>query len=271
MEISPDSRRSQDRRCGWRRATLLVCASGWLVAASAVEAQELEQALEIRTEAHEEGAASQNRIDLIADETEDLLRQYREELQQIEALRIYNQQIEKLLESQAQEQESTQAQIERVTILGREVTPLMLRMIDSVDQFVSLDVPFLLDERRARVQGLRELMGRSDVTDAERFRRILEAYQIENEFGRTIEAYRGRLLDEQGAGRAVDFLRIGRVALLYQTLDGREVGAWNQSDRAWQTLDGSYRQAIRQGLRIAQKQVAPDLLRLPIPAAEDAR
>lgn len=271
MEISPDSRRTRRRRRGSRRATLLACAGAWLAAASPVGAQELEEALKIRTEAQEEGAASQNRIDLVADETEELLRQYREELQQIEALRVYNQQLEKLLESQAQEQESIQAQIESVTILGREVTPLMLRMIDSLDQFVSLDVPFLLDERRVRVQGLRELMDRSDVTDAERFRRILEAYQIENDFGRTIEAYRGRLVDDQGAGRAVDFLRIGRVALLYQTLDGREVGAWNQSDRAWQTLDGSYRPAVRQGLRIAQKQAAPDLLRLPLPAAEDAR
>ena len=79
------------------------------------------------------------------------------------------------------------------------------------------------------------------------------------------------LLVDQGAGRAVDFLRIGRVALLYQTLDGSEVGAWNQSDRAWQTLDSGDKPAIRQGLRIAQKQVAPDLLRLPIPAAQDAR
>jgi hypothetical protein len=271
LEICPDNRRPQLRRFGWRRATLLACAGGWLATASPVEAQELEKVLEIRTEAHEEGAASQSRIDLIADETEDLLRQYREELQQIEALRVYNQQLEKLLESQALEQESTQAQIESVTILGREVTPLMLRMIDSLDQFVSLDVPFLLDERRARVEGLQELMSRSDVTDAERFRRILEAYQIENDFGRTIESYRGMLPDDQGAGRAVDFLRIGRVALLYQTLDGREVGAWNQSDRAWQTLEGSHRPAIRQGLRIAQKQVAPDLLRLPIPAAEEAR
>ncbi len=157
--------------------------------------------MEIRAEAHEEGAASQNRIDLIADETDDLLRQYREELQQTEALRAYDQHVEKLLESQAKEQASIQAQIDSVTMIGREVTPLMLRMIDSLDQFVSLDVPFLLDERRARVQ---RACGSSwtepTSPTAERFRRILEAYQIENDFGRTIEAYRGMLAGRSGRG-----------------------------------------------------------------------
>ena len=113
-------------------------------------------------------------------------------------------------------------------------------------------------------------LDRADVNNAEKYRRILEAYQIENDFGRTIEAYRGSL-EGDGETRTVNFLRFGRVALLYQTLDGREVGAWSQADRAWQTLDGSYRPAIRQGLRIARKQAAPDLLRLPVPAAEDVR
>jgi hypothetical protein len=249
---------------------LAVCAAAWLPAPLPVAAQALDKALDIRTQANEAGAASQGRIDKIADETDELLRQYREELQQIEALRVYNEQLEKLLASQEAEKASLREQIEDVTVIGREVTPLMLRMLESLDNFVELDVPFLLDERRERVQRLKELMDRADVTNAEKYRRILEAYQIENDFGRTIEAYRGSL-DGDGATRTVDFLRVGRVALLYQTLDGREVGAWSQADRAWQSLDGNYRPAIRQGLRIARKQAAPDLLRLPIPAAEDGR
>jgi hypothetical protein len=150
------------------------------------------------------------------------------------------------------------------------VTPLMLAMVDAIETFVDRDVPFLLDERRDRVGRLRELMDRADVTNAEKYRRIMEAYQIENDFGRTIEAYRGSL--EGGAEtRTVNFLRIGRVTLLYQTLDGTEVGAWNKDNAAWEVLDGSYRPAVRQGLRIARKQAAPDLLRLPVPAAEDAQ
>ena len=113
-------------------------------------------------------------------------------------------------------------------------------------------------------------MDRADVTNAEKYRRILEAFQIENEYGRTIEAYRGSL-DRGGESLPVDFLRVGRVALVYQTLDASELGAWDQAAGQWQPLDRSYRGALRKGLRIARKQAAPDLLRLPVAAAEDVR
>jgi hypothetical protein len=224
----------------------------------------------VRIAANESGAASQDRIDGIADQTDELARQYREELQQIEALRIYNGQLAKLLTSQEEETASLREQIENVTVIGREVTPLMLRMVESLEEFVALDVPFLLEERRERVANLKALMDRADVTNAEKYRRIVEAYQIENDFGRTLEAYRGNL-EAGGETKTVDYLRVGRVALIYQTLDGKEIGAWDGAGGGWQTLDGGYRAAVRQGLRIARKQAAPDLLRLPVPAAEDAR
>ena len=141
--------------------------------------------------------------------------------------------------------------------------------IDAIDAFVRLDTPFLIEERRERIAGLHEMMSRADVSNAEKFRQIMEAYQVENEYGRTIEAYRGTL--ERGDKEiTVDFLRFGRIALVYQTLDESEAGVWNQETRAWELLDSGYRSAIRQGLRIARKQAAPDLIRLPLPAAHDA-
>jgi hypothetical protein len=153
--------------------------------------------------------------------------------------------------------------------VGRSVTPLMLRMIDSLDAFVALDLPFLLDERQERIEELRKMMPRADVTNAEKYRRIMEAYQIENDYGRSIEAYRATL-GRDGREVTVDFLRFGRIALVYQTLDEAERGVWDQTSGSWQPLDASYRSAIRQGLRIARKQAAPDLIFLPLPAAEDA-
>ena len=106
-------------------------------------------------------------------------------------------------------------------------------------------------------------MDRADVTNAEKYRRIVEAYQIENDYGRTIEAYRGTLDN----GKTVDFLRVGRIALVYQTLDGEETGVWDQGAQDWVELDDSYRTSIKQGLKIARKQSAPDLIELPLPAA----
>jgi hypothetical protein len=112
-------------------------------------------------------------------------------------------------------------------------------------------------------------MERADVTNAEKYRRILEAYQIENDYGRTIESYKGEL-ETGGETRTVNYLRIGRVALIYQTLDEKEAGAWIKEKGEWLELPNTYRTALRKGFRIARKQAAPDLLRVPIAAPRSA-
>ncbi len=269
MKNLSESNRRAGRRWQGCGTAVALCAAIWLAPVFA-GAQPLEQAIDVRTRSNQAGAQSQGKIDKVADQTDELLRQYRDEVQRIDALRVYNAQLEKLIASQENEKATLREQIENVTVIGREVTPLMLRMVGALEQFVALDVPFLEEERSNRVSHLKTLMDRADVTNAEKYRRILEAFQIENEYGRTIEAYRGSL-DDGGQSRPVEFLRVGRVALLYQTLDATELGAWDQAARKWQPLDRSYRGAIRQGLRIARKQAAPDLLRLPVQAAEDVR
>ena len=240
---------------------LLVTVSVSIVAQA--PAQTLAEAVDSRTKGNAEGQTSQKRIDKLSDESDAIISEYRSVLKQIESLRVYNSQLAALIGSQEAEMASLQRQIDDVEVVERGIPPLMQRMIDALDAFVGLDVPFLGDERERRVAELRELMLRSDVTNAEKYRRIIEAYQIENDYGRTIEAYRGTLDD----GRTVDFLRIGRIALVYQTLDGAESGAWDQSGRGWEVLDSGYRNSIKEGLKIARKQTAPDMIRLPLPAA----
>ena len=226
----------------------------------------LGQARTVRKEANVEGVDSQERIDVLNSETDQLFSQYTSALRQIDSIRVYNRQMRNLVASQENELASLADQIDRVEEVGRSVTPLMLRMIDAVDAFVRLDTPFLIEERRGRIAGLHEMMGRADVSNAEKFRQIMEAYQIENEYGRTIEAYRSNL-ERDGKEITVDFLRFGRIALVYQTLDGSETGVWDPATNTWTVLDDDYRTPIRQGLRIARKQSAPDLIRLPLPAA----
>jgi hypothetical protein len=220
-----------------------------------------------RVEENDDSALVQKRIDVLSDQTDDLLAKYRTALKQIDSTRIYNSQMRELITAQEAELASLQSQLDQVEVVGRSVMPLMLRMIDAYEALVELDLPFLLDERKKRVVELRKLMKRSDVSSAEKYRRIMEAYQIENEYGRTIEAYRSTL-DVAGREATVDFLRFGRIALVYQTPDGTEAGVWNHQKKSWEPLDPRYRGAIREGLRIARKQAAPDLIRLPLPAPE---
>ncbi len=204
-----------------------------------------------------------------ADEEPTPFERYRSALQLTATTRVYNQQIESLIAAREAELDSLREQLEGVEDLERAITPMMLRMIDALHRFVELDVPFRLDERMDRIAKLRQVMVTPGKSKGDKFRRVMEAIQIENEFGRTIEAYRAKLKGADGE-RDVDFLRFGRIALVYQTLDESEAGVWDQQTRSWRPLDASYRSAIRQGLRIARKQAAPDLVRLPLPAPVDA-
>jgi hypothetical protein len=141
-------------------------------------------------------------------------------------------------------------------------------MLDGLEQFISLDMPFDLDTRLGNIEAVRANMDRSDVTSAEAFRQVLELYSIELQYGRGIEAYTDTI-ELAGAEREVDILRIGRVALVYQSTDGAETGAWNKDTQSWEALSsGDYAAAVRKGVRIAKKQATIELLNMPVSAPE---
>jgi hypothetical protein len=199
-----------------------------------------------------------------------LLDQYRSITRQTDALTIYNRHLQDMLKSQTEEKTSLVQQLKDIEVTKKEIVPLILHMLDSLEQFVQMDLPFLAEERQQRLKLLKDMVVKADISDAEKFRRIMEAFQVENEYGNTIEAYKGNLV-LNGVNSSVDFLRLGRVALYYQRLDGSETGFWNKEKRSWQTLASDYRGAIHDGLRIARKETAPDLLTLPVPAPEAAQ
>jgi hypothetical protein len=250
--------------------TSLVCLLVWtsLVGwTGRVTAQALESSLTAQTQANQAAIDSQDKVDRLDDATQRLLGTYREIVQQTDSLRVYAEQLDRMLDSQRQEMTSLEEQLQEIEVTRRDILPLLVRMLERLEQFVALDIPFLPEERRARLTSLRTWLDQSDLTIAEKYRRIMEAYQVEMEYGRTIEAYRGGLtIDDRE--RTVDFLRVGRLALLYQSLDGQEVGQWNHAARQWEPLPQTYRSAVTRGLLVAQQQATPQLLNLPIPAPD---
>lgn len=232
-------------------------------------ADSLSQAINTETAIHADAVKSQSTIDTLDDRTRKMLEQYRSATRQTKTLLTYNAHLKDLLNSQETEKVSLEQQLQDIEITQREIVPLILNMQSSLEQFVQLDLPFLPEERQQRIANLKDMMTRADVTNAEKFRRLIEAYQIENTYGNTIEAYRANI-QLNGAISSVDFLRLGRIALYYQRLDGSETGFWNKTEKRWEPLANEYRNAIRQGLRIARKEAAPDLLTLPVSAATEA-
>lgn len=250
-----------------KRFTLAVITGALaLNAAFAAQADDLKPVIKAGKEISKLAVSSQQKINGIAEQTQTKFQQYQMVNKEIEGLNIYNAQLQKQLQSQYDEMKSLNVDIDRVSVIERQITPLMIRMIDGLQQFVELDVPFLPTERAERVTNLKSMMDRADVAVSEKFRRVLEAYQVEMGYGRSIEAYSG-LINVEGQERDVDFLRIGRVALMYITRDGSVAGVWDNEAKNWQPAEDEFRMHITKGLRMAKKQLAPDLLVMPIKAA----
>jgi hypothetical protein len=233
-------------------------------------AQALDRAVSAQTQADNAAAASQQRINEIRDRTQDAAGRYAQTLAEIDSLTQYNEHLAEQVRSQEEEIASIERQLLDIETTNREVQPLMVEMVNKLDEFVNADLPFLLDERRNRVANLMQLLDRSDVAISEKYRRILEAYQIELEFGRTLEAYEGKLGDGADA-KTVQFVKLGRVSLMYQTLDGAETGYYDAQQRKW-VQDNNYARAVEAALSIARQEGAPDLLQgIPVPAPEEVR
>ena len=192
-----------------------------------------------------------------------MLSQYNGEVDRYEDLRTYNDNLRELLASQRAEKERLNAELAGIEIVRQEIVPLMVQMIDVLDSFVALDQPLLIDERTSRVESLRRNLTRSDVDLAERYRRIIEAYQIEAEYGQTIEAYEGPIvIDDREL--TVDFLRVGRIGLYYLSLDRAEGGIWNPAEKRWTPLAENYLDDLDLAVRMARKQAPPNLMDLPM-------
>lgn len=242
---------------------LLVAGILTATGALAQEGKVLQPVVDKAAKINESAAASQQTINGITDQIDNKVQAYKTLLKEMEGLDVYNAQLRKQIGNQEGEMADLNKAIDEVSVIERQITPLMLRMIDGLAQFVELDVPFLPEERANRIADLKAMMDRADVAPSEKFRRVMEAYQVEMDYGRTLEAYSG-LHTIDGQERDVEFLRVGRTALVYQTRDASRQGIYNKQTRQWEELDSSYRTQVTKGLRMAKKQLAPDLLMLPV-------
>jgi len=241
----------------------MLCIPAW----SQAETTTLDTAIQDTVKTNEESQLSQRTIDHLADDANAMLQEYRATLQQTDSLKSYNQQLEKLITTQNETLVSIVKQLASVEETQRNIVPLMLNMIDVLEKFIALDMPFLTEERQARLQIIKEMMDRPDVSLPDKYRRIMESYQIEMDYGRTINTS-SDTIELDNKKYTVDTLRIGRVVLLYQTLDGRHSGYWDKQEKTWKTLPAEYNQSIAKGILIARKQSPPDLFNIPVQAPE---
>ncbi|MEJ6517696.1 MAG: DUF3450 domain-containing protein [Pseudomonadales bacterium] len=228
-------------------------------------AQTLDEVLGVRATTTVDGRKSQMKIDSLTDDTRDLLSQYKQVMKIVDGLRVYNQQQERLIRNQNEEMGKLNQSIDNVSLVERQITPLIERMIVNLEKFIELDQPFLISERRERIAFLKETLNRADVAVSEKFSQVMQAYQVENTYGSTIDVYTD-VIEIEGVERQVDILKWGRVSLSFQTPDAAVAGTWDRDQKQWVVLGDEFNAGIRDGLRIARKTQTANIVKLPVAA-----
>lgn len=229
------------------------------------EANDLNPALYITHQKILSGESSQNRINKISKQQEVLFGEYRTVTTQTDILSVYNKQLNEQITHQLTQLDEMRVSISQAKVMARQILPLLKRMIDSMEAFVIADLPFHIKERTDRIEFLRQNLVRSDISIAEKFRQVLEAYKIEIEYGQKMDSYEYRITLPNLGEKEVDILRIGRIVLLCQTKDGLHSGVWNPNLKSWQSLNDSKIQlSILKGLRITRNQAPISLLNIPL-------
>ncbi|MES9939655.1 MAG: DUF3450 domain-containing protein [Candidatus Thiodiazotropha sp. 6PLUC2] len=241
---------------------LLACGSGMAV-------DNLERAIDLEVGGQKAAESSQKKVEQLDDESRKMLEEYRLLSQQLQRTTMANKDLQSKLEQQAGEIERISQELEEIDRMRSDIDPLMSQMLETLGQLIERDTPFLPEERRVRQDALEKAHENRTGEISERYRQLLEAYQIEADYGRNIEAYQAQLDQLDGNQKMVDFLRLGRVALFYQTLDGKQGGVWDNQQRSWLKLDSSHMAELTRAIRIARKQLPPDLMVLPLVIPEE--
>ncbi|MCL9781270.1 DUF3450 domain-containing protein [Vibrio sp. S4M6] len=231
---------------------------------SSAYASELSSAQAIQNQTNTQSAKSQVKVDASADESIKLRAEIEQLKQQVKNLTIYRDHMAAMIKSQDQEMSSIQSQIGEINKTRQGVVPLMYQMIDGLKQIVATSEPIQLQQREARVAKLQALMSQADVSDAEKYRQIIEAYQIELDYGNKLQQYQSQITLKSGQKVEAQVLHLGRISMIARNPDHSQYWIWDDSTKSWTQADSSLDSNLNQAYQVATKQSTPSLLTLPV-------
>jgi len=232
-------------------------------AQAAPTASELNSIISSKQQSQAQAQRTQDHIAELDDKTNETVSEYRALLRENAVLTAYTTQLAKQADQQQQLLNSLENNMANVRETRMELTPLMQEMVQVLTLFVQQDIPFLWQERQLRLAELNRLLDNPNIIVADKYRRILEAYQIETEYGDTIETWQAQL-PLSDADKTVQLIRVGRVALYYLTPDHQNAGYWDNSSRSWLALPASWLPKVKQAYEVADNKTVPALLALPL-------
>lgn len=239
----------------------------FLLLNSTLYANEIEKSMDVLEQTNSKLKNYQEKINSVDDKTQELLNEYKYTNAELKTSRIYNKQLREIVASQKEELANINQQLVDIENTQKNIFPLMLNMVESLKQLVELDTPFLLEERTNRVKRVEESLKKADIKTAEKYRIILEAFKIEYDYANNMESYQDKIVN-----KTYNFLRIGRTALYYQSLDLKEYGYWNKTSKSWEKIEESNAKSnIRKAIKIANKQQNVDFLNLPFLTLKESK
>ena len=234
-----------------------------------VSSSDMESVLEVGRDNQKMSAVSQEKIDATERKTDKIVNEWKAVSKQVEGLKLYNEQKRIQIQAQLDLMDKLDDQLVQVVVMQRQIPPLAQRMLESLESFIQLDTPFRIEERQNRVDLVRASLAKPKVTASEQVRQVLEAYNIEAEYGRKLDAYDETIVLD-GQEVVVNILRVGRLGMFFQTKDERQTGYYDNELGSWEELPGSYRIQVRDGIRMAQKLAPMDIMMLPVVYRGDA-
>ena len=234
-----------------------------------LHSSDMESVLEVGRDNQQLSAKSQSLIDSTERQTDKIVNEWKAVSKQVEGLKLYNAQKRIQIQAQLDLMDKYDEQLVQVVVMQRQIPPLAQRMLEGLEKYVSLDTPFHIEERKQRLDLVRASLSNPKVTASEQVRQILEAYNIEAEYGRKLDAYDETIVLD-GQEVVVNILRVGRLGMFFQTKDERQTGYYDNELGSWEELPGSYRVQVRDGIRMAQKLAPMDIMMLPVVYRGDA-
>ena len=246
-----------------RLSTFPLIVVATLLGSSLAFADQIQPLLDIGEQRQNSEQVSQTKIDSMDDDTSLIVNEYKTVSKQIEGLRVYNAQMRKQIERQEERLKEIDKTMKEAQVMQRQIPPFTRRMLAGIEKSIELDMPFHLAERKERISFANAAIDNPTVSPAEGLRQVLETFNVEMEYGRKLDNYKDTI-EIEGQQREVNVLRVGRLALVYQSSDESLTGAWDNNKDEWVPLDNSYRNPTRKGLRIANKLATVSMLELPI-------
>lgn len=246
-----------------RLSTFPLIVVATLLGSSLAFADQIQPLLDIGEQRQNSEQVSQTKIDSMDDDTSLIINEFKTVSKQIEGLRVYNAQMRKQIERQEERLKEIDKTMKEAQVMQRQIPPFTRRMLAGIEKSIELDMPFHLAERKERISFAKAAIDNPTVSPAEGLRQVLETFNVEMEYGRKLDSYKDTI-EIEGQQREVNVLRVGRLALVYQSSDRSLTGAWDNKKQEWVPLDNSYRNPTRKGLRIANRLATVDMLELPI-------